>query len=207
MPPHHAGVVNLYSKEYYLLARERLAPGGFVVQWLPMHQLTLDESLQIMRTVQDVFPETTLWLHTDTGIIVARRDAPIRIDLARVARALELEGLRAELDDLGVKTPLDFAKMHALGPAEIRAVTSSARPVTDDRPSLEFHALEQVLAEFHGPYTLEQARTMAVIWRARADSAAPLVDAASPPAADLTAWRKLSSQTSLANVQRYWKVD
>ena len=207
MPPHHAGVVNLYSKEYYQLARERLAAGGFVVQWLPMHQLTLDESLQIMRTVQDVFPETTLWLHTDTGIIVARRDAPIRIDLARVARALELGGLRAELDELGVKTPLDFAKMHALGPAEIRAVTSSARPVTDDRPSLEFHALDHVLAEFHGPYTLEQARTMAVIWRARADSAAPLADAASPLAADLAAWRKLSSQTSLANVQRYWKVD
>jgi spermidine synthase len=30
MPPYHAGVVNLYSKEYYGLARDRLTPGGFV---------------------------------------------------------------------------------------------------------------------------------------------------------------------------------
>jgi spermidine synthase len=207
MPPHHAGVVNLYSKEYYQLARDRLAVGGFVVQWLPMHHLDLEESLQILRTVQDVFPETTLWLHSDTGIIVARRDAPIRIDVDRVARALSPGRLRDELDELGVKTPLDFAKMHALGPAEIRAVTSSERPVTDDRPSLEFHPLRHPAPEFRGPYDLEHARMMAVIWRGRADSAAPLVGAAPPLVAELATWRKMESQKSLVDVQRHWKLD
>jgi len=207
MPPHHAGVVNLYSKEYYQLARNRLTPGGFVVQWLPMHHLNLDESLQILKTVQDVFPETTLWLHSDTGIIVARRDAPIRIDLARVARALEPGRLRDELDELGVKTPLDFARMHALGPGEIRAVTSSERAVTDDRPSLEYHPLRHPAPEFHGPYDLEHARTMVVIWRGRADSVAPLEGAQPALVAEIAAWRKTASQKSLADVQRYWKLD
>jgi spermidine synthase len=207
MPPHHAGVVNLYSKEYYQLARDRLPVGGFVVQWLPMHHLSLDESLQILRTVQDVFPETTLWLHSDTGIIVARRDAPIRIGVARVARALEPGPLRDELDELGVKTVLDFAKLHALGPDEIRALTSSERPVTDDRPSLEFHRLRHPVPEFRGPYDLEHARTMSVIWRGRADSMAPLAGAAPPLVAEIAAWRKLASQKSLADVQRSWKLD
>jgi len=207
MPPHHAGVVNLYSKEYYELARNRLTPGGFVVQWLPMHHLNLDESLQILKTVQDVFLETTLWLHSDTGIIVARRDAPIRIDFARVARALEPGRLRDELEELGVKTPLDFARMHALGPGEIRAVTSSERAVTDDRPSLEYHPLRHPVPESRGPYDLEHARMMAVIWRGRADSLAPLAGAAPPLVAELAAWRKLASQKSLADVQRYWKLE
>jgi hypothetical protein len=207
MPPHHAGVVNLYSREYYELARNRLTPGGFVVQWLPMHHLNLDESLQILKTVQDVFPETTLWLHSDTGIIVARRDAPIRIDLARVARALEPGRLRDELEELGIKTPLDFARMHALGPREIRTVTSSERAVTDDRPSLEYHPIRHPVPEFRGPYDLEHARTMVVIWRGRADSAAPLAGAAPPLVAELAAWRKEASQKSLADVQRYWKLD
>jgi len=207
MPPHHAGVVNLYSKEYYQLARTRLTPGGFVVQWLPMHHLNLDESLQILKTVQDVFPETTLWLHSDTGIIVARRDAPIRIDIARVARALEPGRLRDELDELGVKTPLDFARMHALGPGEIRALTSSERVVTDDRPSLEYHPLRHPVPEFRGPYDLEHARTMAVIWRGRADSVAPLEGAEPALVAEIAAWRKAASEKSLADVQRYWKLD
>jgi spermidine synthase len=207
MPPHQAGVVNLYSREYYERARERLTPGGLVVQWLPMHHLDLDESLQILRTVQDVFPETTLWLHSDTGIVVARRDAPIRIDLTRVARALEPGPLRDELEELGVKTPLDFARMHALGPAEIRALTSSERAVTDDRPSLEFHPLRHPVPEFHGPYDLEHARTMVVIWRGRAASVPPLAGAAPALVAELAAWRRAASQQSLADVQRYWKLD
>jgi spermidine synthase len=208
MPPHHAGVVNLYSKEYYELARDRLLPGGFVVQWLPMHHLDLDESRQILRTVQDVFPETTLWLTNDTGIIVGRRDAPIRVDLERVARALTPGPLRDELVDLGVSTPLDFARMHALGPAEIRALTSADRAVTDDRPSLEFHSLRRhPVPEFHGPYDLEHARTMVMIWRGRAGSSVPLAGATPELAAELDAWRKQASEKSLAGLQRYWKPD
>lgn len=206
MPPHHAGVVNLYSKEYYELARARLAAGGLVVQWLPMHQLTRDESLQILRTVQDVFPETTLWLHSDTGIVVARRDGPVRIDLARVARALESGPLRDELDELGVRTPIDFARLHALGPDEIRAVTSSATAVTDDRPSLEFHRPRHVLEEFHGPYTVEQARMMDVIWRLRGDSMAPLADAPPSLAAEIAELRRVTSRQGLADIRRYLKV-
>jgi spermidine synthase len=206
MPPHHAGVVNLYSREYYQLARDRLAVGGFVVQWLPMHLLTLDESLQILRTVQDVFPETTLWLHSDTGIIVARRDGPVRIDLARVARALGPGPLRDELEELGIRSPLDFARLHALGPDEIRAATSSERPVTDDRPSLEFHPFRHPMQEYRGPYNVEQARMMNVIWRWRADSTVPLAGATPDHAAELAQWRKVASRRSLDDMQRYWKL-
>jgi predicted membrane-bound spermidine synthase len=206
MPPNQAGVVNLYSKEFYELARERLTPGGFVVQWLPMHLLAVDESLQILRTVQAVFPETTLWLHGDTGIIVARRAGPIRIDLARVARALTIGPLRDELEDLGVTTPLDFARLHALSPDEIRALTSAERPVTDDRPSLEFHRFRHPLQEFHGPYNEGHARMMRLVWRSNADSVPPVVDAAPPQVAELAESRKLASRQGLADLQRYWKL-
>jgi predicted membrane-bound spermidine synthase len=206
MPPNQAGVVNLYSKEFYELARERLTPGGLVVQWLPMHLLAVDESLQILRTVQAVFPETTLWLHGDTGIIVARRDGPIRIDLARVARALTIAPLRDELGELGVRTPLDFAKLYALSPDEIRALTSSERPVTDDRPSLEFHRLRHPLQEFHGAYNEGHARTMRLIWRSNADSVPPVVDASPAQVAELAEARKLASRQGLADLQRYWKL-
>lgn len=204
MPPYHAGVVNLYSKEYYAVALQRLKPGGFVVQWLPMHLLTLDDSLRILRTVQDVFPETTLWLHGETGIIVARRDIPIRIDLARVARAFEPGALRDELEELGVRKPLDFARLHAMGPNAIRAATSAISPVTDDRPSLEFHEFHHPFPEYRGPFNREQARMMRVIYRWRADSPAPLMGASPSDAAELAAWRKEASQQGLAETERHW---
>ncbi len=96
--------------------------------------------------------------------------------------------------------------MHALGPGEIRAVTSSERAVTDDRPSLEYHPLRHPAPEFHGPYDLEHARTMVVIWRGRADSVAPLEGAQPALVAEIAAWRKTASQKSLADLQRYWKL-
>src|SRR5262249_32351849 len=39
-PPKTAGVVNLYSQEYFALLRARLAEGGMVTYWLPVHALT-----------------------------------------------------------------------------------------------------------------------------------------------------------------------
>jgi spermidine synthase len=207
MPPHHAGVVNLYSKEYYELARARLRPGGFVVQWLPMHLLALGESLEILRTVQAVFPQTTLWLHSDTGIVVARRDAPVAIDLARVAQALVPGPLRDDLARLGVATPLDFARLHVMGPDEIRAVTSSTRTVTDDRPSLEFHALRHPMQMYHGPFNLEHARMLALIYRERAGHTAPLLHATPEAAAELAAWQRAASRRGLAEMHRLWGID
>ncbi len=204
MPPHHAGVVNLYSREYYEAARRRLAPGGFVVQWLPMHLLTVEESLQILRTVQDVFPETTLWLHSDTGIVVARRDAPIRIDLARVAAAFVPGALRDDLERLGMESPLDFARLHVMGPDEIRAVTAASRVVTDDRPSLEFHALRHPLQEYRGPFNLDHARMLSLVYRERAGHTVPLTRATASDVAKIAAWQELASRRGLADMQRYW---
>jgi len=204
MPPHHAGTVNLYSREYYELARARLRTGGLVVQWLPMHLLTVDESLGILRTVQAVFPETTLWLHGDTGIIVARRDVPVRLDLPRVARAFAPGALRGALEGLGLATPLDVAGLHAMGPDEIREATSAAALVTDDRPSLEFHRLRHPLQEYRGPFNLEQARMMSAIHRRRGDHPAPLAGASPGEVAEVAAWRRLDSERGLADLYRWW---
>jgi predicted membrane-bound spermidine synthase len=203
MPPHQAGVVNLYSREYYLLARERLERGGLIVQWLPIHLLTVDESLRILKTVQDVFPETTLWLHGHTGIIVARRDVPIQIDLARVAVAFAPGPLRADLGRLGLETPLDFALLAVMGPDEIRAATSTVRPVTDDHPSLEFHRFRHPLQEYRGPFNLEQARMMSIIYRQPTDQVVPVAGATAAQVAALAAWRKMENQRGLADVERW----
>ncbi|MBI3638011.1 MAG: hypothetical protein HY216_17585, partial [Candidatus Rokubacteria bacterium] len=206
MPPYHAGVVNLYSKEYYERARDRLRPGGFVVQWLPMHLLTVEDSLRILRTVQDVFPETTLWLQSNTGVIVARRDEPVRIDIARVTAAYR-GPLRDDLERLGFSAPLDFARLYALGPDEIRAATSAIRAVTDDDPSLEFHRFRHPNQEFRGPYNLEHARMMSIIYRRLGEGGAPLTRATAGETEEIATWRQQKSQRGLGDVRRYWGLD
>ena len=49
-PPSAAGVVNLYSTDFYLLCRERLAPGGLMSQWWPLPTQNDEASRSLVRT-------------------------------------------------------------------------------------------------------------------------------------------------------------
>jgi hypothetical protein len=213
MPPRFAGVVNLYSREYYLLARERLRPGGIVVQWLPLHLVTVEDAVAILRTVREVFPECTLWLHDLTGIIVARRDEPVTLDLSRVERALASGSLREDLVRLGVGAPLDLARMHALGPSVIRKATARAVPITDDHPSLEFHTWLSPYQgwrsspHFNMPLSVEITRGLETVFRLRLEDEAPLAAATPEVVAEVARRRRQESHLALAHLYALWGHD
>jgi spermidine synthase len=141
MPPNFAGVVNLYSREYYELAREHLAPGGLVVQWLPMHLLTVSESLAVVKTMQELFPETSLWIHGATGIVVSRKEAPLVIQVTTVGQRLADPAIAADVARFGVGGILPFVNLFTLDAASLVRLTAGVRAVTDDAPSLEFHSV------------------------------------------------------------------
>jgi predicted membrane-bound spermidine synthase len=61
MPPNFAGSNHLYSREFYELVRDRLAAGGSVAQWVPIHLISAEHMRAIVATFQDVFPYTRLW--------------------------------------------------------------------------------------------------------------------------------------------------
>ena len=50
MSPLQAGVVNLYSKEFYELALNRLKNDGILVQWLPLHLVGPGDAKSITQT-------------------------------------------------------------------------------------------------------------------------------------------------------------
>jgi spermidine synthase len=210
MPPRFAGVVNLYSREYYLLARERLRPGGLMVQWVPFHLVSVAEGLQILRSVREVFPHTTLWLHGYTGIVVARRDGQIAVDLPRVRRALASPGLREDLAAFGVGDALAFAGLHALGPDAIARAVAAQPPITDDRPSLEFHpptSRAQEMRQIPGSdlmFTREMSRSVEIVHRLRLAEEAPLAGATPAEASAVARARARESHETLGRLYALW---
>lgn len=70
-PPKNAGIINLYTKEYFRVMRDRLTPGGLVTYWLPVYQMLPDESRSIARAFCDAFPDCTLWTGFDTEWMLA----------------------------------------------------------------------------------------------------------------------------------------
>lgn len=115
MPPSFAGVNALYSREFYEIVASRLARGGVVAQWLPLHLLPPFHAASVAATFLEVFPDSILWVapESGTGILLGRtrpRGASLGsrwpglarqgdrrpAEVARVVRqvALDAEGLR-----------------------------------------------------------------------------------------------------------------
>src|SRR4029453_7661949 len=55
-PPPAAGVVNLYSRDFYELAASRLQPDGLMAQWWPLPAQNNEDSPPLGGTFLDGFP-------------------------------------------------------------------------------------------------------------------------------------------------------
>ena len=60
-PPKVAGVVNLYTQEYFQAIRDHLTPNGRTTYWLPVHDLQPLDTLAIIKAFCNVFEDCTLW--------------------------------------------------------------------------------------------------------------------------------------------------
>jgi spermidine synthase len=148
-PPLNAGVGNLYSKEFYELCRDRLAPGGVLCQWFPLHSQTVDEYRMSLATFADVFPDASLWLpvgRNGVGIGVKEGGAPWTF--ARLKERFADAGVREGLVDIGFPTPESLFSTMLLDAAGIARFVGDAPLVTDDRPRLEFHDLARAGQRF-----------------------------------------------------------
>jgi spermidine synthase len=130
--PIHAGSGNLYSAEYFTLARRALKPGGVVLQWVAG---TEAEYKLIVRTFLSVFPETTLWF--DGSLLVGSVE-PLRLRESDFNWKQAVPQRRAMLETLGVRTFDDLLKLYRAGPAELRRYVGDGPILTDDRPMVEY---------------------------------------------------------------------
>ncbi len=51
----------LFTRHFYELSKQHLKPDGIMVQWLPLHDLSLRDYKRIVKTFKSVFPHATLW--------------------------------------------------------------------------------------------------------------------------------------------------
>ncbi|WP_437619360.1 fused MFS/spermidine synthase [Sorangium sp. So ce1151] len=79
-----AGAASLYSREFYELARSRLADGGVLQQWVQLHHIRRRELAVVVRTMRSAFPHVALFVGGAQGILVASA-APLVASEARLA--------------------------------------------------------------------------------------------------------------------------
>jgi spermidine synthase len=134
-PPKHAGVVNLYTREYFQLIHDRLNEGGMVTYWLPVHSLTESDTKAIIRAFCDVFDDCTLWNAWEWSFMLAgsrnARWQPSREHFEAQWRDPEVA---PELHALGFEFPEQIGAMFIGDAPYLRDYTGDAPPLTDNFP-------------------------------------------------------------------------
>ncbi len=136
-PPRAAGVVNLYTREYFQLIRSRLAPGGMATYWLPMHAVSGPASRAIIRAFCDAFEDCSLWNALASQLMLvgtngAGADGPVSLEHF-FKQWQEWKVLR-EMRGLGFERPEQLGALF-IGDADyLRRITADTPPVTDDFP-------------------------------------------------------------------------
>jgi spermidine synthase len=154
-PPAAAGVVNLYTQEYFSLLRSRLRPGGLVSYWLPVGQLAEREAKSIVAAFCAAFPDCSLWEGTPIDWIPAR--------IARRVGAARRGGDPPALDAAGARGAPARDRYRDAGAARgslprrcrlssWRGRTTSRRSSTTwPRRAPRWHAAEKTMARHYQP--------------------------------------------------------
>src|SRR5262249_55468454 len=79
--PWLSGVASLFSLEFFQLARERLRPGGFMLQWVHAYALLPEDLQMIVKTFRTVFPTTSVWNVAGGDFLLLGQTAPAPFDL------------------------------------------------------------------------------------------------------------------------------
>ncbi|MFQ5515241.1 MAG: fused MFS/spermidine synthase [Myxococcota bacterium] len=134
-----AGVVNLYTREFYDVARSHLKPGGLMQQWLPTIQLSRSDREMLIRAFADAFPHVTLWqqLRSSTLLLLGS-ERPLSIDVDDVEERLRSRGLRNDLKRMGLRNAYGFLSFYLLGDSSVRALVDEYDAVVDDRTVVDF---------------------------------------------------------------------
>jgi Predicted spermidine synthase with an N-terminal membrane domain len=141
-----AGATNLYSREFYALARSRLAPGGVLVQWIQLHHLTPREIASILASAQAEFRYVSVW-RVDSQACFLASDEPPTLNPAVWERWRNDPALAAERRITGPPILDEFRATELVPAARLPALLAATPTVlnTDRNRWLEFQTPKYAL--------------------------------------------------------------
>ena len=136
-----AGVVNIYTKEFYQDAAERLAPGGMLVQWLMVGQLPVEDEAMFFRALSDVFPYVTAWQQLANGpILLIGHTEPFEVNFAKLLEKMKRPNVFRDMKRIPLFGPEHLLSFFIFDDKAYREFASDAEPVTEDRTVVDFTA-------------------------------------------------------------------
>jgi spermidine synthase len=146
--PWMAGVSQLFTRDFFELARTRLTPNGLFCQWGHIYNMAEDDLKTIVAGFTDAFQEAVLFLVNEGDILLVGTNTELpSIDPDALARRMSSETVREDLASVEVRNPFAFASLYTVSTPALSEWASDAARHTDDHPVLEFRAPRHMHAD------------------------------------------------------------
>jgi spermidine synthase/tetratricopeptide (TPR) repeat protein len=138
--PYTPAAIHLYTEDFYRECAPRLAPGGVMCQWIPLHAMNGAHFKQLVAAFVAVFPDSAVFF-ADGAVALIGGNGPFPMPYARVAERLSDPPARDDLAAVGFDDPVRALATFVAGGEALRTFAGGVAPVTDEDPVLEFHPI------------------------------------------------------------------
>lgn len=154
--PCRAGVANLYTREFYQNASQRLQKGGLFCQWLQGYEVDPDTVKIVVSTLSEVFQKVEIWSaeSADMLIVCSVEDQPW--DLASLRKRIQLAPISEAIQRFWFTDSAEGFIAACLGNSRFcRELASSTDTInTDDHNILEFNFARSIRTSVNCPQEL-----------------------------------------------------
>ncbi len=138
-PPLAAGVVNLYSQEYFQLIYDRLREGGVATYWLPSWQISWSATQSIVKAFSHVFPDCSLWTGTAfEWMLVGTKRATGPVSDKEFQEQWKDPVVGPQLRLYGFERPEQIGATFIMDAPALREWTKDSLPLVDNYPKRIF---------------------------------------------------------------------
>ncbi|MCU1326816.1 MAG: Spermine synthase [Bryobacterales bacterium] len=157
--PFVKGMASLYTTEYFEMCKRRLNPGGFVTQWVPLYETSMEAAKSEIATFFEAFPNGTIWGNVNTDgqgydLVLLGQVEPLKINPEQLQQRLDRPDharIKASLGEAGYSTGLELLSTYAAGASDLREWVKTAQINRDRNLRLQFLAGLGVNSNLAGP--------------------------------------------------------
>jgi spermidine synthase len=148
--PYVAGSANLYTRDFYRIARAHLKPGGIFCQWIPLVAISPDSYNIILNTLHDVFPHIALFSFFGESVAIASGE-PINMNWQELEKRFYSPSVYRDFQSIDFHSPFNLVPFYLGGEHQIDAYLHDVTVVnTDDNVWLEHRIPMDMLDLSHG---------------------------------------------------------
>jgi spermidine synthase len=150
--PWVSGVSDLYTREFWQQAKDKLLDRGLFCQWIQLYDITPQYFGVILHTFKSVFNETYVFHQEGSAeVLLIGSKSAYEVNEQLLVRRFNEESVRKELSRIGIKTPQQIADLLVLTPAEVEQLVDK---ITQKTADYRLNTNDNLLTEYQLPRLL-----------------------------------------------------